>query len=213
MVAMSRKPRARKLRKREATKRAERTAARRTTPRPREKDRHRHARIRLVEPEIERYGTVRKEHPRYEVQIGERRVTVPVPVQTDPIPRGWRAPENPMRAGLALKVGRHDKVLGVVFLVRTKKRSQGSGRAARRRRGGEHGALERGLLEWDGETVDSMVAAAAGLALEYAGVHKPGRQELEDLAGELQKLPMWSDLIQRIRLAPKLEAVREVMLE
>lgn len=104
---------------------------------------------------------------------------------------------------LALKVGRHGGLIGVVYAVISHKftgRLWGTG-------------VQRGLLEWDRRETNSLVKAAAKKALAACGRSSPSKEEVGVLASAWARMPMWGDLARRAREAERLAEVKRVMEE
>lgn len=120
---------------------------------------------------------------------------------------GWLSPrykEHSKRRGIGLKVGRHDGELGIVFIVRLEKKKFSLQRLR------EHGARERGLVEWNNGTGTDLSRAVAKLALKFAGISNPSERLIEVLSGEWRNNKIWDDLARRTKLGEKLEILKDV---
>lgn len=173
--------------------------------------------MRKPEKDGKRFGhtLVKKVGSSFEVSDGERMVTVHMPeeVRTDDKKklsdwgRSWlphRYKEHSQKGGVGLKVGRHDGKLGIVFIVRREKRKF-SPQALR-----EHGARERGLVEWNNGTGTDLSRAVAKLALGFAGISDPPEKTIEVLSREWRDDRIWDDLARRTKLGEKLEILEDV---
>jgi hypothetical protein len=161
------------------------------------------------------YTLVKKVGDSFEINDGERTVIIHMPeeVKTDDKKKlsdwgwGWlssRYKEHSKKGGVGLKVGRHDGKLGIVFIVRREKRKF-SLQALR-----EHGARERGLVEWNNGTGTDLSRAVAKLALKFAGISNPSERMIEVLSEEWRNNKMWDDLARRTKLGEKLEILKDV---
>ena len=122
---------------------------------------------------------------------------------------GWsylstRSMEHSKKGGVGLKVGRHDGKLGIVFIVRRDKKHFSAHELR------EHGARERGLVEWNNETRTDLSRAVAKLALKFAGISDPTDKLVETLSEEWGRERIWDDLVRRNELGDKLETLKEV---
>jgi hypothetical protein len=165
------------------------------------------------------YVLVKRVGDSFEVNYGERVVTVHMPeeVKTDNKKKssgwggwGWswlssRHKEHSRRGGVGLKVGRHNGKLGIVFIVRLEKRKFSLHELR------EHGARERGLVEWNNGTGTDLSRAVAKLALKFAGISDPPERLIEVLSEEWRNNKMWDDLARRNKLGDKLEILKEVL--
>ena len=162
------------------------------------------------------YVLVKRVGESFEVSHGERVITVHMPeeVKTDDKKKssgwgwGWlssRHKEHSKKTGVGLKVGRHNGKLGVVFIVRLEKRKFSLHELR------EHGARERGLVEWNNGTGTDLSKAVAKLALKFAGISDPTERLIEVLSEEWKNNKMWDDLAKRNKLGDKLEILKDVL--
>jgi hypothetical protein len=123
---------------------------------------------------------------------------------------GWshlltRDMEHSKKGGVGLKVGKHDGKLGIVFIIRREKKNFSPHELR------EHGARERGLVEWNNGTGADLSEAVAKLALKFAGISDPTERLIEVLSEEWKNNKMWDDLARRNKLGDKLEILKEVL--
>lgn len=157
---------------------------------------------------LDRVTETSKERPEghYVATVDEREVEIELPLlaEEEGRKRLRNGEEHLVQGGLTLKVGRHGGRLGIVYLVRPKGKTR-----SRHVRDGL-GNRDRGLVEWDNSTSDSLSLAVARLAVKYAGI-TDGERTVQSLHQDWRGRAMWKDLVSRHGSGERLDAVREVM--
>lgn len=134
--------------------------------------------------------SLQKKGETYEIRIGKKVMTI----------------FNPETC---LKVGRHYRKLGVVYVAPSQKQKWISSYWSCE--DVTYHKTERGLVKWDGIDPKSLAFGSIKIAIEMSGLLNPPKWMVDKIVETMNLDKLWEDLTFRTGLGKELEAVQEVM--